>query len=191
MRVALIGSTIVALTMGGACGLAAAASDPATTALNSLLAPEPGNKACYVRSYDAVHLRTHPRQRVTAMKFLLAIEAYDPKPAAATTPQDLYYYTFGMSVSRRGDKRLLRTSGDCMGGDVISCVVDCDGGGVTLDAMPPAGSLIVRLNDNGIRMFHDCDEEDGVLVKPGADDKVFRLDKVASDACRALESEEK
>lgn len=191
MRVALIGSTIVALALGGACGLAAAASDPATTALNSLLAPEPGNKACYVRNYDAAHLRAHPHQRITAMKFLLGVDAYDPKPAGATKPEDLFYYTFAMSVARRGDKRLLRAFGDCRGSDRISCVVDCDGGGVTLDTMPPAGSLIVRLNDNGIRMFHDCDQEDGVLVKPAADDKVFRLDKVASDACRTLESEEK
>jgi hypothetical protein len=70
-------------------------------------------------------------------------------------------------------------------------VVDCDGGSVALDKMPPANSLIVRLSDNGITMFHDCDEGKGVLVKAGADDKVFRLDKTANDACRILETEEK
>jgi hypothetical protein len=97
---------------------------------------------------------------------------------------------FSMSVARRGDKRLLRTSGDCMVNDEISCVVDCDGGSVALDKMPPAGSLIVRLNDNGIRMFHDCDDEQGILVSAGADDKVFRLDKTAIDACKALDDQE-
>jgi len=66
-----------------------------------------------------------------------------------------------------------------------------DGGGLLLDKMPPAGSLIVRLKDEGIRMFHDCDDEQGVLVKPGIDDKVFHLDKTANDACRALEEQEK
>jgi hypothetical protein len=66
-------------------------------------------------------------------------------------------------------------------------VVDCDGGKVTLDKMPPANSLIVRLSDDGIRMFHDCDDEQGVQVKPGADDKVFRLDKAANEACRVLD----
>jgi len=191
MRLALAASMIGVLALAGTGGLAAADNDPATAALNSLLAPQPGNRACYVRSYDAARLRAHPHQRITAMKFLLGVEAYDPKPAAATKPEDLFYYTFAMSVSRRGDKRLLRTFGDCMGGDRISCVVDCDGGGVTLDKMPPAGSLIVRLDDNGIRMFHDCDEEEGVLVKAGADDRVFRLDKAANDACRALDQQEK
>jgi hypothetical protein len=197
MRVALHGCWIgAAVGLAALCGPAAAAADdddPATAVLNALLTPAPGSKACYVRSYDAAHLRTHPRQRITAMKFLLAVEAYDPKPQGKTRPQDLYYYTFAMSVSRRADKRLLRTSGDCLGlsADGVSCVVDCDGGGVTLDKMPPAGSLIVRLRDDGIRMFHDCDDEQGVLVKPGADDKVFRLDKAADDACRALDSQDK
>jgi len=50
--------------------------------------------------------------------------------------------------------------------------------------------LIVRLNDDGIRMFHDCDEEQGVLVNVGADDKVFRLDKTANDACKALDEKD-
>ncbi len=37
----------------------------------------------------------------------------------------------------------------------ISCVVDCDGGGVDLDKMPPANSLIVRLKQDGIRPKDD------------------------------------
>ena len=180
----------LAFVLSGAA-MGAAPETPGFTALNAMLPAQPGNKACYVRSYDAAHLRAHPRQRITAMKFLLGVEAYDPKPADAKGSSDLFYYTFSMSVARRGDKRLLHTSGDCLVSDDISCVVDCDGGGLLLDKMPPAGSLIVRLKEDGIRMFHDCDEEVGVLVKPGADDKVFRLDKTANDACRALEDQEK
>ena len=125
------------------------------------------------------------------MKFLLGVSAYDPKPADAKGPSDIFYYTFSMSVACRGDKRLLHTSGDCLVNDDISCVVDCDGGGLALDKLPQAGSLVVRLHKDGIRMFHDCDEEQGVLVKPGADDKVFRLDKAANNACQALEEKEK
>jgi hypothetical protein len=40
-------------------------------------------------------------------------------------------------------------------------------------------------------MFHDCDDEQGVLVKAGADDKEFHLERAANDACRALEEQEK
>ena len=174
------------------CGPATAQGEPRISALVPILAPQPGNKACYSRAYDAAHMKAHPQQRITAMKFLLSVAAYDPKPTDAVKPEDLYYYTFAMSVARRGDKQSLRTSGDCSGGDNILCVVDCDGGSVALDKMPPANSLIVRLNnENGITMFHDCDEGKGVVVKAGTDDKVFRLDKVGGDACRSLEDDEK
>lgn len=120
---------------------------PDNVALSALLAPEPGNKACYARSYDVANLRAHPRQRMTAMTFLLTVQAYEQKPADAKTPEDLVYYPFAMSVARRGDKRLLHTSGDCMNGATIGCVVDCDGGGVTLDKMPPANTLILRIKE--------------------------------------------
>jgi hypothetical protein len=180
------------MTLLALCG-PASAENGRISALIPILAPQAGNKVCYSRAYDAAHMKAHPQQRITAMKFLLSVAAYDPKPADAATPEDLYYYTFAMSVSRRGDKRLLRTSGDCNGSDNILCAVDCDGGSVTLDKMLPANSLIVRLNNvNGITMFHDCDEGKGaVVVKAGADDKVFRLDKVAADACQSLEDVEK
>lgn len=193
MRSGLLSSTFGALAFALCAigGQAAADNGPGISALMPLLAPGPGNKACFVRTYDAAHLRAHPRQRITAMRFLLGVDAYDPKPPNAKGVGDLYYYTFSMSVSRRGERRLLRTSGDCMGGDAISCVVDCDGGSVALDKMPPANTLIVRLNEDGIRMFHDCDDEQGVLVKAGTDDKEFHLERAANDACRALEEQEK
>ena len=176
---AIVGLMLISFTV-------AKAEVPDNAALAALLALQAGNKACYARSYDAAHLRAHPRQRITAMKVLLTVQAYDPKPADAKTPQDLVYYPFAMSLARRGDKRLLQTSGDCMSGENISCVVDCDGGSVTLDKMPRASALIVRISEYGVRMFHDCDEEEGVTVEPGADDKVFRLEKAELGFCKAL-----
>jgi hypothetical protein len=181
----------LALTLSGIAALSATPEASDFAALNALLPAQPGNKACYVRSYDAAHLRAHPHQRIIAMSFLLSVGTYDPKPEKAERPEDRFYYMFSMSVTRRDDKRLLRTSGDCLVNDEISCVVDCDGGGLLLDKMPPAGSMIVRLKDDGIRMFHDCDDEQGVLVQSGTDDKVFRLDKTANDACQMLEEQEK
>ncbi len=168
-------------------GVSAAPEMAAFAALRIFLPAQPGNKACYVRSYDAAHLRAHPHQRITAMTFLLEVQAY-PDVKNAEQPQDRFYYAFAMSVARRGEKGLLRTAGDCMTVDGISCVVDCDGGGLSLDQAPPADSLIVRLHDDGIVMYHDCDGEDieAVLVKPGSDDKVFRLENTSDNACRAL-----
>ncbi len=189
MRSNFIGSTIGALValLIGAGSPAGAREGPGNAGLIPLLAPQAGNKACYARRYDAAHLRAHPHQRITAMTFLLNVEAYDEKEVKAERPEDKVYYVFAMSVARRGDKRLLHTSGDCDGGDEISCVVDCDGGHVALDKMPPADTLIIRLNEDGVRMFHDCDDKEGVLVTAGIDDKTFRIDKAPANACRALQ----
>jgi hypothetical protein len=154
--------------------------------LADLVAPQAGNKACFARTYDAAHLREHPKQRVTAVSFLLRAQAYD-ESARSWGLEKALYYSFAMSVQRRGDKRRLRTGGDCMEGEGISCAVDCDGGGVTLEKAAQGDSLLVRLMEpGGILMFSDCDGA-GVWLKPGADDKVFRLDKAAASVCEALE----
>jgi hypothetical protein len=183
MRPMSIGMIVGASALAASAHLALAQNQPSNAALLAILAPQPGNKACYARRYDAAHLRQHPRQRITAMTFRLAVEAYDPPSEKAERSEDKVYYTFSMTVNRRGDKRRLYTAGDCNGGDEILCAVDCDGGSVTLDKMPPADTLIVRLDDNGIVMFHDCDEGEGIPVKAGADDKVFRLSKAADNLC--------
>jgi len=192
MRQASVGLSICVCYLAALCGGAAAAEPErsAFPALSAILPAQTGNKACYVRTYDAAHLKAHPRQHITAMKFLLAVETY-PEPSKKEQPEDLYYYPFAMQVMRRGESRPLHTAGDCLTVGGIHCVVDCDGGAVNLDEMPPADSLIVRISEYGVRMFHDCDDGEGILVMPGADDKVFRLDKAALDACRALGPKEK
>ena len=43
--------------------LAATPDTPGFIALNAMLPAQPGKKACYVRSYDAAHLRAHPHHR--------------------------------------------------------------------------------------------------------------------------------
>ena len=103
-----LGALAVLMAIGGQ---AAAQGDPRISALVPILAPQPGNKACYSRAYDTAHMKAHPQQRITAMKFLLAVQAYDPKPADATKPEDLYYYTFSMSVARRGARVLFWSAG--------------------------------------------------------------------------------
>jgi hypothetical protein len=189
MRSEFIGSTIGALAalLASAGSPVGAREGPGNAALISLLAPQIGNRACYARRYDAAHLRANPRQRITAMTFLLNVEAYDEKEVKDERPEDKVYYVFAMSVARRGEKRLLDSSGECYGSDEISCVDDCDGGHVTLDKMSSADTLIVRLNEDGVRMFHDCDDQEGVLVTSGVEDRAFRIGKAPANACRALQ----
>ena len=69
-----------------------------------------------------------------------------------------------------------------MGGDVTvrsetaDCVVDCDGGGITIDKLPSGEGLSISLHSGGIAFGGDCDTTTGTWVRPGADDKVFHLD---------------
>ena len=65
----------------------------------------------------------------------------------------------------------------------MGCHVECDGGGFALEKS--GENLLLRLLDEGIRI-DGCDEKD-VRLMPGADDKAFRVEKVAEAQCRALE----
>lgn len=107
---------------------------------------------------------------------------------SASAAYDHVDYHFAMQVQRR-HKGALRAGGFCHGEETPSCVVECDGGGVTLERLG-AKSLTLRLMDTGIQMHGNCDDEQAVWVKPGADDKAFRLDKVADAQCKALERSE-
>jgi len=196
--------SIVAGMLGAACvvSVVAGAARPAAAENNAaphgklveLMPAVPGTRACFTRSYDAAHLRAHPKQRVSALTFLLRVVRYDAKGDLFLTPQmgpdDRTEYQFAMEVKRRGQGKALRTGGYCYGDDVATCVVECDGGGATLKPAAEGGALTVQLMDYGIRMTGDCDDEEGTWLRPGSDDKVFRVDKAAPAACRALEKEE-
>jgi hypothetical protein len=166
----------------------AATTQPSLAGLTDIVPPEAGRSACYSRQYDDAHLARHPRQQVATMVFLLRAAHYDfDKAAPPEKLEDRVYYQFAMAVKRRGEKRTLRTSGDCFGGEGISCAVDCDGGSAAIEKIQNVDALMVRLSsERGIRMYGDCDGA-AVWLKPGADDKAFRLDRSPPKVCRALQ----
>lgn len=164
--------------------------------LAAILPPSVGKIACFSRTYDAPHLQQHPHQQVTAMTFELR---YVQAPTI-----DAKRYIFGMSAKLRTRPDTLYTSGWCEtningafpGGNL--CVVACDGGGVSIQKMPHAEALYVHLQTPalGIRMGTACDAQNersttGIMLEPGADDKIFRLEAAPAARCRALERAEK
>ena len=154
----------------------------------TILPPEPGRTACWRRVYDAKHLDAHPRQKVTELTFFLRVSGYNTGGNYVFKNPDHLSYNFALSLKRRGDQRALATSGDCLGEKRADCVVDCDGGGVTIGSLP-GGGLSIRLLVGGIAFGHS-DEATGTWVTPGADDKVFHLDPAPVDACKSLEKNE-
>lgn len=155
--------------------------------LADILPDTPGARVCFARTYDAKHLREHPQQRVTGVTFAIRTTGFDDKGEWVLKPGVPHKYTralFAIRFARRDTKKPQTTSGECQQGEKgIGCFVECDGGGFALEKS--GEGLLLRLAEDGIRI-DDCDEKD-VRLKPGADDKAFRVEKVAEAQCRALE----
>lgn len=155
-----------------------------------ILPPEPGRKACWRRVYDAKHLTAHPQQKVTELTFFLRVSGYDPGGGYVFKNPDHIVYNFAISLKRRANNRALAIGGDCLGENTVECVVDCDGGGVTIDKLPSGDGLSISLDNDGIAFGGDCYTTRGIWVRPGADDRVFHLDPVPVEACKTLEKEQ-
>ena len=130
--------------------------------LANFVPPEDGARACFARTYDAEHLKNHPKQTVTEMQFRLTYYIHEPDEFS---PQGQRNYYFELKARQKGQSRMLTAAGDCDpadGGKAIFCGVDCDGGGVTVSRTGDAGKILVDLRAVGrLRMTLSCDGERG------------------------------
>jgi hypothetical protein len=153
----------------------------------------PGNKAyaCFVRHYDPDHLARHPRQKVSAMKLLVAAEI----PADEQTTN----YSFRLGVKYRHRSGDFDSSGFCShtvaedaGNEMrFGCGVDCDGGGIDVALSKDDKSAVIRLERVRIWQNNKPDEEAGDSLVAGADDKIFRLDRTDTRECASLVTDRK
>ena len=145
--------------------------------------------ACFVRTYDAAHLAHHRKQTVTAMKMLVSAERLKDDPQLS------YSYELGMNFrNRKGDFASsfhcgqARTPKETRGAVDIRCHEGCEGGdGVVIALSPDAKSIIVKIDSVGLHPADkpaDSDEYFG--FEGGAQDRVFRLDRVDLDKCKSL-----
>lgn len=155
-----------------------------------------GQEACFGRSYDSKHLAAHPGQRVTSFHLF---RNFTPDPdtetparsAQETIAQDGDGGVWVAAYIRLRDRKgVFRSNLQCGSGG--SCSIECDGGGFRLK---PGGASLLVEND-GFVVSGGCgsDEDDDSradFVKPGSDDKTFRLDPMPLAACRAIEDERK
>jgi hypothetical protein len=106
--------------------------------------------ACFVRTYDAAHLKQHPLQKVSAMKLLITAEQM-PEEAGLG-------YSFRLGVNFRNRPGNFDSSGDCSHPEAsevtadkidLGCGVDCDGGGISVklsngDKSTASGAVTIR-----------------------------------------------
>ena len=142
--------------------------------------------ACFVRSYDAPHLAQHPRQKISAMKLLIAAEIL---------PDDTslnYAFRLGVTLRRKGD---FISYGDCGHAEVsevkregvrVGCGGDCGSGGIRIGAGATTASVIVRLDEIALWAADKPDTDSVMELNGGADDRVLRLERVANEMCAPL-----
>jgi hypothetical protein len=158
-----------------------------------------GQEACFGRVYDAAHLKKHPRQRVTSLHLFRDFTPDPNKETVHETREELVKADGdnGIRVTayvRFRDRPGLFFNGlFCMtSGGVNHCGIECDGGGFKLKEAGPS----LLLENEGFVVVGGCgasedEEENADYVKPGADDKLFRLDPLPAAQCRALENTRK
>src|SRR6266446_5301205 len=146
--------------------------------------PEKKAYACFVRRYDPDHLARHPKQKVSAMKLLVTAEI----PSDENTTN----YSFRLGVKYR------HRSGDFDSSGFCSHVVAEDagnetrfGGGIGVALSKDDKSAIIRLERVRIWQNNKPDEEAGDSLVAGADDKIFRLDRIDTRECASLVTDRK
>ncbi len=145
-----------------------------------------GNKAvaCFVRRYDAAHLAQHPEQKVAAMKLLLTAENHPKEPTS-------YAYKVGVQFRNKpgnfdgGSACSHMVDEDGNKAISFSCDVECGGGGLEIAMSKDDKSAIVKLEVIGV-YDRKHPRADAVTLEGGADDKVFRLDRVDNAECADL-----
>ena len=153
-----------------------------------MFAGQPGKKAyaCFLRRYDANHLAQHPKQKIAAMKLLVAAEA--------PNEENTINYSFRLGVKYRHRSGDFDSSGFCghivaedAGNEIrFGGGVDCEGGGINVALSKDDKSAIIRLQRIRIRQNNKPDDEAEDSLVAGAGDKIFRLDRAEMHDCEQL-----
>ena len=140
--------------------------------------------ACFVRRYDASHLAQHPKQKVGAMKLLLTADNQPNEPTA---------YAYKVGVQFRNKPGNFDSSSSCGhmvdedGKTVVGFVCDtsCEGHGIEIAISRNGKSAILHLDSIGVWDRNNPDGE-AITLESGADDKMFRLERVDISECAEL-----
>lgn len=178
--------------------LPAVAADP----LSELVPERPGASACFQRSYDAAHLKQHPRQTIRAVLLSLRREEKRPdnvvlrisfedkrRPEAALVGGWCGWRQSGVN---RGEhtRRLVpsfpKESGlqcqglpfwDVSGEDASLFPIDLD----------PGGRWLMAYMRESVSLWTGAFAPEPPVLRLGTDDRVFRLERVDASTCAALE----
>lgn len=194
-----------------AAGPAATLAGPAVragTPFDELIKQEKGSAACFARIYDAAHLRSHPRQKTTAITVWLRYE--NPGPGV-----DGLALAVSLGMARRGDPKPLYSDGGCDWSatanrdtsdnrliktypkeegmvclqsaepDVFEGTSAQEGGALIMDRGKDRDTLMVYLDDS-LTMVKRASRGKHLHIKFSLADRVFMLRRTDMKDCAAL-----
>jgi hypothetical protein len=143
-----------------------------------------GGRPCYSRTYDAAHLKQHPRQTVARLEI-----DFDPKnPDGVSNTAAKFELGFGFML--KGSKTWYTNVADCAAkGHAFACAFESDGGLIRLTPQNGALKLDV-VNGGGTSAAGDQITTEGDagfagFGKPSGDDLSFLLAHAPRKVCDA------
>ncbi len=190
-------AAIVLAVILGANGGALAASED--NPLSRAVPHQEGASACYSRTYDAAHLKAHPRQMTQSVMLSLRYEQGQHTVRIMLKQKNrrapLYVVgTCGWSDKANlgvDDKPLVKefkaTSGlDCNAFSGLNS--DEEGGDYPVDFAEDGKSLTLYLVDQTAAWSGPDQKKKTIRMRLGSEDLIFRLDRVDAATCRSMET---
>ncbi|HXC55753.1 MAG TPA: hypothetical protein VNU97_10695 [Rhizomicrobium sp.] len=171
-------------TMLAACAAFAVPAAAGPSAFDAVFAKVDGGKPCYVRLYDAAHLKAHPHQSVRGIAVDFDPLTEDGKPAKPANFQLDFSFQLKGRTPWYGDGAYCHAAAGA-----FDCYLDADGGlfhltpqgdGLKLDIVPRGGrdAASDQINVEGEDGFYG-------FGKPSGDDHSFLLSRAPHRACEA------
>lgn len=139
---------------------------------------------CFQRTYDKAHLKAHPRQTVSGIHLGYAPTNEDGTPNTASGFELSFMFQL-----KQSDDWFSGTASCKTAGDHFACALEGDGG--LFNVTPKAGGLsLAVVNRGGTDAKANQINLEGAngfsgFGKPGGDDLVFVIPKVANSVCES------
>lgn len=160
------------------------ADDAKASAIQTLDALFPkGETVCFARTYDAAHLKRHPKQTVTSVRLM---RGFQQVRSDHEREADLVYSELIVTYRASGARRFLGGA-SCRAQEdgTIMCSADsCDGGSFPLKREDADTIAIGGQAQSHFTVSGGCGGGEDRSLTEGEDDRFFRLKRAPMTACR-------
>ncbi len=148
---------------------------------------------CYAREYDAAHMKSHPRQKVTGIALTYVPEKLFPETDEPQKMWDQYAdapaFNAIMAVTFAGKPGVALGGAYCRTGSskMLECGIEGDGGG--FNVLIQEDGRVKLVNEGGFSVAYPSDNPDedgeGAFVDPKDDQTAFLMSETKGGLCDA------